>query len=77
MAAQAREARYAKRILVSVVSFRIRLCDVDNLCPKYFIDCLRYAEIIPDDNPEAIDLQVKQVKVAHKSEERTEIEVTL
>ncbi len=64
------------RLLVSVVSFRVRPCDPDNLCPKYFIDCLRYAEIIPDDSAEDIQLQVSQRKVATKKEERTEIVIT-
>lgn len=63
------------RVLVRITSFRRRLLDPDNLCPKYFIDCLRYAEIIPDDRAEDIRLEVSQVKVKSKSDERTEIEI--
>lgn len=63
------------RIRVSVTSFRTALCDPDNLCPKYFIDCLRYAQIIPNDTSRDIALTVLQEKVATKAEERTEIEI--
>jgi len=61
-------------VQVRVVSFRSRLLDPDNLCPKYFIDCLRYAKLIKDDNQSEIELSVKQVKVK-KDQERTEIEL--
>lgn len=70
-----REAFYTGRVLVRVKSHRVRLLDPDNLCPKYFIDCLRYAGFLPDDNPACVVLQNEQEKVATKKEERTEIEV--
>lgn len=69
-----RKTENPKRFLVSIVSYRSRLCDPDNLCPKYFVDCLRYAEIIPDDSPAEIELKVSQVKEKRKLE-RTEIAV--
>lgn len=75
MAEKEGEERYPDRVRVSVVSFRTRLCDPDNLCPKYFVDCLRYAGLIENDRPEDISLQVSQVKVRTKSEERTEITI--
>jgi Holliday junction resolvase RusA-like endonuclease len=62
LATTGRKEENTGRIHVSVVSFRRRLCDVDNLCPKYFIDCLRYAGIIKDDAPEYIALEVSQIK---------------
>lgn len=65
----------ARRFRVRVTSFRRRLTDQDNLAPKFFIDCLRYAGVIPDDSPQAIDYSITQVKVRKKEEERTEIEV--
>lgn len=58
---------------VVVTSYRRRLCDPDNLCPKYFIDCLRYAGLIRDDRPQDISLEVRQQKVAHRKDERTGI----
>lgn len=63
------------RIRVSVTSYRRRLADLDNLAPKYFVDCLRYAGIIPDDDPQSIDYSVSQIKVRKKEEERTTIEI--
>jgi hypothetical protein len=67
--------KHAGRITVIVTSFRRRLLDQDNLCPKYFIDGLRYSGLIPDDKPDIIDLQIRQEKVSQKSLERTEIEI--
>ena len=64
-----------KSVHVRVTSYRRRTIDPDNLCPKYFIDCLRYAEIIKDDTAAHITLTVGQEKVASKSDERTEIEI--
>lgn len=72
LAAPPREAGDAGRVRVSVVSYRARLCDPDNLCPKYFIDCLRYAGLIRDDSPECITLEVRQVRCARR-DERTEL----
>ncbi len=62
---------------VSIVSFRQRLLDIDNLYGgvKYFVDSLRYAGLIYNDDPESITLHVSQVKVKTKQEERTEIEI--
>lgn len=76
MAKKKREERYPDRVRVSIVSFRTRLCDPDNLCPKYFVDCLRYAGLICNDRPQDITLEVSQIKVKTKTEERTEIELT-
>jgi hypothetical protein len=73
---KAGEAGNPTRVHVSVTSIRTRLCDPDNLCPKYFIDCLRYAELIPNDRPQDITLSVSQEKCAHIDEERTIIELT-
>lgn len=61
------------RIRVGIVSYRKRLIDPDNLCPKYFIDCLRYAGIIPDDSAKHITLEVSQEM---SDDERTEIEIS-
>lgn len=69
------EAPDTGRIAVRITSFRRRLIDPDNLCPKYFIDGLRYAGLIPNDRQEDITLQVDQVKVKSKSEERTKVEL--
>ena len=76
VAEKAGEGANPKRFRVCVTGFRRRLCDPDNLCPKYFIDCLRYAKIIPDDSAKHIILTVEQFKVRNSNEERTEITIT-
>lgn len=72
-----REKGDSVRSKVSIVSYRRRLLDVDNLFGgvKYFVDSLRYAGLIRNDDPESISLIVSQVKVKTKQEERTEIEI--
>lgn len=70
------EARHPGVILVHVISYRRRLLDTDNLCEKYHVDCLRYAQIIPDDAPEIVATQVSQKKVSSKDDERTEFIIT-
>jgi len=75
MATEKREAINPGRIQIRIVSYRRRLLDPDNLCPKYFIDCLRYSNLITDDREQDIELQTRQVKVKAKSDERTEIEL--
>lgn len=70
-----REKENPSRFRVRIVSLRCRLIDPDNLCPKYFIDCLRYAEMLRDDRAQDIILEVSQQKVATKEEEHTLIEI--
>ena len=62
---------------VSIISYRRRLLDIDNLYGgvKWFVDALRYEGVIQDDDPESIALTVSQVKVKTKQEQRTEIEI--
>lgn len=50
------------RCRVSIVSYRRRLIDPDNLIPKYFIDSLRYLKVIEDDSAKHIVLEVRQEK---------------
>lgn len=70
-----RKKENPKSRVLRVTSYRRRLLDVDNLCPKWFVDSLRYNGIIEDDSPKYIDLQIRQEKVKTKQEERTEIEI--
>ncbi len=75
-AAPAKTCDTRKR-LVSVVSYRRRELDEDNLCEKFHVDALRYAGILPSDEPGRCHIVTTQKKVRHKKEERTEITVTL
>jgi hypothetical protein len=66
------EKKNPTRILVR--SLRRKLIDPDNLCPKYFIDCLRYAGLIPDDTAQDIEISIRQEQVP-KGQEQTIIEI--
>lgn len=68
------EAKDAGRISVHVKSYRSRLIDPDNLCAKWFVDCLRYCGLLRDDTAKDITFSISQEKVK-KGEERTEIEI--
>lgn len=72
-----RKKAVPRRRILRITSFRTRLLDTDNLCPKYFIDALRMSGIIDDDTPKHIDLQVRQEKVRHRAEEKTTIEIEM
>jgi len=62
---------------VRIVSRRVRLCDADNLVGgvKHLVDSLRISQIIPEDDPEAITLEVSQEKVSSYAKEETWVEV--
>jgi len=60
---------------VTVSSYRVRLCDPDNLCVKPFIDGLRYCGVINDDTTNHITITVQQFKVKTRKEEKTVINV--
>lgn len=64
------------RFRVTITSYRCRLLDADNLCPKFLIDALRYEQLIPDDSPDHIILEVRQQKVDGKAKEGTLVEIT-
>lgn len=76
------EARYESgssvRHRVRIVSKRVRLCDPDNLVGgvKHLVDSLRLAQIIPEDDPYAISLEVSQEKVSSYKNEETWVEVS-
>ena len=63
---------------VRIVSKRVRLCDADNLVGgvKHLIDALRISQVIPEDDPQSITLEVSQEKVSSYSKEETWVEVT-
>jgi hypothetical protein len=65
----------SRRFLVRVTSYRRRLLDEDNLCEKYHVDLCRYAGCVPTDAPGQTKIEVSQIKVKTKEEERTEVVV--
>jgi hypothetical protein len=67
------------RIIVRFIGHRVRPLDPDNFAGgcKDLLDGLRHAGIISGDEPWKIKLETEQVKVSHRSDEKTVIEVTI
>lgn len=57
-----------RHYFILVVDHRLKLIDEDNLEAKYIIDCLRYANLIPEDNPATCKSLVTQC-LAEKPED--------
>ena len=66
------------RVTLRITRHACRLLDADNFAGgcKPLIDQLRYAALIPDDDPASVELQFLQEKVAKKTLEMTTIEIT-
>lgn len=63
---------------LSITRYSTKTLDVDNLAGgcKPLIDQIRYAHLIPDDNPESVNITFSQVKVKTQAEQRTEVRIT-
>ena len=63
---------------LSITRFSTKTLDVDNLAGgcKPLIDQIRYSKLIPDDNPESVEITFTQVKVKTQAEQRTEVRIT-
>ena len=72
------EERGTGRFRVRIERRGARALDKDNLYGgiKWVCDALRYRNLIPEDNPDAIELEVHQVVTPKKEERGTLIEIT-
>ena len=63
---------------LAITRFSTKTLDVDNLAggSKPLIDQIRYSKLIPDDNPESVEITFSQVKVRTQAEQRTEVRIT-
>lgn len=63
---------------LTITRYSTRTLDVDNFAGgcKPLIDQIRYAKLIPDDNPESVEIVFQQVKVKTLKEQRTEVKIT-
>jgi hypothetical protein len=70
------EAGGTGRFKVRITRRGARLLDADNLggSVKFILDACRYNNLIPEDNPAAIDLEIAQ-EVAPKAERGTLIQI--
>jgi Holliday junction resolvase RusA-like endonuclease len=66
-----------ERVTVRITSYRTRLLDLDNAFggQKLLLDCITELRLIRGDDPEAIELIVRQKKVEHRTSEKTLIEI--
>lgn len=67
---------HAGKSRVCITNYTCRPLDCDNVCAKFHVDALRYLNLIPDDSPAHIVLEMRQEKVAHRAQEQVVIEVS-
>lgn len=60
---------------ISITSSRVNLLDPDNYYVKDVIDQLRYARIIPEDDPQTVEIEITPQKVTGYKKEETIIEI--
>jgi hypothetical protein len=58
---------------IRVIGYYVKPLDDCNFCTKYLVDCVRYAEIVADDNWGNLRVAPEQFKVEKEEEEGTEI----
>lgn len=75
VAAEKGKTRHAGRVHIRITSVRARLIDADNLCGKYFTDCLRYCGAIQDDSPQFVTIETRQRKAQKGEPHRSVIEI--
>jgi len=65
------------RVTVCITSYRTRLLDLDNAFggQKPLLDCITQLGLIRGDDPESIELVVRQKRVAHRNQEKTLVEL--
>lgn len=69
------KAKEEKKYLIWITDRRLTLIDDDNLCAKYIIDCLRYANLIPEDNPATCKSLVTQCLAERPEDVGIQIEI--
>jgi hypothetical protein len=72
-----RETQSLPRVTVRFVGYRVRPLDPDNFAGgcKDLLDGLRHAHLIPGDEAWRLNFETRQEKVAHRSDEKTVIEI--
>lgn len=72
------QTKSKNRITLRIERVSTKLQDFDNFVggTKALTDQLRYAGIIPDDDPSSINAHYQQQKCKHKKDEKTIVEIT-
>lgn len=71
------EKPHAGRLRIRITGYRVALLDDDNHSGgcKALTDCLRHSGLIPEDSRKEIKLVYDQIKVAHRWQEITVVEI--
>ena len=66
-----------ERPRVIITSYRTRLLDKDNAYSgaKYLLDSVKHSGFVHDDSEKEINYEVIQIKVAHRKEEHTTVDI--
>ena len=68
--------RFNSRVSITVISYRMRLCDADGISAKAAIDGLVHCGVLQDDSPKFVkEVRYIQHKVGSAAEEKTVIEI--
>lgn len=68
LATHQRKEKGSSQFRVHIEGRRSRKIDPDNVIPKYLLDCVRRAGLIPDDDADTIELTISQTKVKAEQE---------
>ena len=60
---------------IGIRSSRVNLLDPDNYYVKDIVDQLRYARLIPEDDPQTVEIEITPQKVTGYKKEETIIEI--
>lgn len=64
--------RFDSRVSITVISYRMRLCDADGISAKAAIDGLVHCGVLQDDSPKFVkEVSYQQHKVGTSAEEKT------
>lgn len=67
--------RWRYPVVITVTSYRNRLCDADGISAKAAIDGLVHSGLLPDDSPEYVR-EVRHRQEKTKGDEYTDIEIS-
>lgn len=69
-------AGFTSPVSILVTSYRFRPCDIDGVSAKAIIDGIVHRGILQDDSAEYVtEIRYKQVKVPHRSQEKTVVRI--
>jgi hypothetical protein len=73
-----REGEDRPRFGLRITRIACQLLDADNFAGgcKFLVDAIRRRGLIPDDDPQSVEIAFRQIKAKHKDQEGTSIRIT-